>query len=174
MLVTGGGTGGTADEGACSCAKSLMLDPCDASRDLCCCATCAHNNLSFDLRVSFGRTPTSPMSSLQNDFSFEERCSRRHVLHVHSPFSLGKTTVHAVTLLRGSPVCMMPRPIRESSPHRLHCRMDMVSHSLLKPSRTMGGGRAPVASKSCHSFQSVSRDACMMQARRDSLDNCFL
>jgi hypothetical protein len=143
-----------------------MMDPCYTSRDLCRCATCAHNNLTFDPRVSFGRTPAHQRPRLLNVFSFKERC--------YTTLSLGRTTVHAVTLLRGSPLCVVPRPIRESSPHRLRCSLDIVSHSLLKPSRTMGRGRAPVASKSYHSCRSVLRDACMLQARHDSLDVYFL
>lgn len=114
MLVTGGGTGGTADADACACAKQLMLDPCYASRDLYCCATCADNNLSLDLRVSFWtyanitNGPACKMSSL----------SRKGVLGgmycmYTARFTLGRSTVNAVTLLRGSPICVVPRPIRD-------------------------------------------------------------
>ena len=39
---------------------------------------------------------------------------------IHSSISLTNTTVYAVTPLQGSPLCAVPRSIRESSPHRSH------------------------------------------------------
>lgn len=52
--------------------------------------------------------------------------------------------VYAVTPLQGSPLCPVPRPFRESSPHRLHyCILDSIDRPSHRESWAVDARRLP-------------------------------
>jgi hypothetical protein len=84
----------------------------------------APNDLSFDLGSSFDTCQNPQWSAKRPRFQGKTLSGGTSL---HSPISLGNTTLYAVTPLQGSPLCPVPRPIRESSPHRLHyCILDPI------------------------------------------------